>query len=74
MKFEREKTGNKQPPDLLRAKSLNFNKKRQQFKEGLQRLLHIGSAHNIRGLHDLEIAQILHVLNFFEHKLYLLFI
>ena len=45
-----------------------------EVKEGLQRLLRIGSAHNIGGLHDLEIAQISHVLNFFEHKLYLLFI
>ena len=44
------------------------------LKEGLQRLLRIGSAHNIGGLHDLEIAQISHVLIFFEHKLYLLFI
>ena len=44
------------------------------LKEGLQRLLRIGSAHNIRGLHDLEIVQISHVLNFFEHKLYLSFI
>ena len=31
VKFEREKTGNQQP-DWLRAKSLNFNKKRPQFK------------------------------------------
>ena len=46
---------------------------KSNFKEGLQRLLHIGSAHNIGRLHDLEIAQILYVLNFFEHKFYLLF-
>ena len=44
------------------------------LKEGLQRLLRICSAHNIGELHDLEIAQISHVLNFLEHKLYLLFI
>ena len=31
VKFEREKTGNQQPPDWLRAKCLNFNKKHQQF-------------------------------------------
>ena len=35
------------------------------LKEGFQRLLRIGSARNIGGPHDLEIAQILHVLNFF---------
>ena len=44
------------------------------FNEGLQQLLRIGSAHNIGGLHDLEIAQISHVFNFFEHKLCLLLI
>ena len=31
------------------------------LKEGLQLLLRIGSAHNIGGLHNLEIAQISHV-------------
>ena len=45
-----------------------------QLKEGLQWLLHIRFAHNIGGLHDLEVVQMSHVFNFFEHKLYLLFI
>ena len=37
---------------------LTLQKHQLKFKEGLQWLLRIGSAHNIGGLHDLEIAQI----------------